>query len=116
MRASAIVLAHGPEPTLAECVGALVLDGATQILVVDNDAAPQSIAAVRDLPGVEVLTPGRNLGYAGGCNHAARHATGDVLVFVNSDAIVAPGALAALMIRVADPEVGLACAQHPAGR
>ncbi|MGB7980121.1 MAG: glycosyltransferase family 2 protein [Candidatus Nanopelagicales bacterium] len=118
MRASAIVLAHGPEPTLAQCVGALVAQGDTQIIVVDNDAAPASIAAIRGLPGVEVLTPGRNLGYAGGCNHAAGHATGDVLVFVNSDAIVAPGALAALGRRVAEPDVGLACAsirlaEHP---
>ncbi len=110
VRASVIVLAHGPEPVLGQCVGALVADGADQIIVVDNEAAPDSIAGIRDLPGVQVVTPARNLGYAGGCNHAARHATGDVLVFVNSDAIVAPGALAALTRRVSEPDVGLACA------
>lgn len=107
---SAIVLAHGPEPTLAECVAAL-LDGGgvTEVLVVDNAAAGGPIAAVRSLPRVRVLEPGRNLGYAGGCNVAARQATGDVLVFVNSDAIVDPGAVEALAARVADPTVGLAC-------
>ncbi len=110
MRASAIVLAHGAEPTLERCVAALVADGARDIVVVDNDAAQGPVDAVRGMPGVRVLSPGRNLGYAGGCNHAARHARGEVLVFVNSDALVRPGALAALVRRVADPGVGLACA------
>ena len=97
MRASAIVLAHGAEPTLAQCVAALVADGATDIVVVDNDAAPGPVEAVRSMAGVRVLAPGRNLGFAGGCNYAASHATGDVLVFVNSDAEVRPGALDALV-------------------
>lgn len=110
MRASAIVLAHGAEPTLAQCVAALVADGADDIVVVDNDAAPGPVQAVRGMPGVRVLSPGRNLGYAGGCNVAARHCTGEVLVFVNSDALVRPGTLSALVRRVAEPGVGLACA------
>jgi GT2 family glycosyltransferase len=110
VRASAIVLAHGAEPTLAACVAALLAqDAVAEVLVVDNEAAPGMVDAIRG-PRVRVLAPGRNLGYAGGCNHAARHATGDVLVFVNSDAIVNPGAVAALVRRVADPAVGLASA------
>jgi GT2 family glycosyltransferase len=110
VRASAIVLAHGAEPTLVACVAALVADGADDIVVVDNDAAPGPLEAVRQMPGVRVLAAGRNLGYSGGCNYAASHATGDVLVFVNSDALVQPGALAALVRRVAEPDVGLASA------
>ena len=110
MRASAIVLAHGAEPTLEACIAALVADGAQDIVVVDNDAAPGPVEAVRGMAGVRVLSAGRNLGYAGGCNYAASHANGDVLVFVNSDALVQPGALAALVRRVAEPDVGLASA------
>ncbi len=110
MRASAIVLAHGAEPTLTACVAALVADGADEVVVVDNDAAPGPVDAVRSMPGVRVLGAGRNLGYAGGCNYAARNASGDVLVFVNSDALVRPGALDALVRRVADPGIGLASA------
>ena len=101
-------------------MAALVADGADDIVVVDNDAAPGPVEAVRGMPGVRVLSAGRNLGYAGGCNYAASHATGDVLVFVNSDALVQPGALAALVRRVAEPDVGLASAsirlaEDPAG-
>ena len=110
MRATAIVLAHGAEPTLEGCIAALVADGVDDIVVVDNDAAPGPVAAVGGMPGVRVLSAGRNLGYAGGCNYAASHATGDVLVFVNSDALVRPGAVAALVRRVTDVDVGLASA------
>ena len=109
MRATAIVLAYGAEPELVPCVRALVDSGVPEVLVVDNEAAAEPIAAVSGLPGVTVLRPGRNLGYAGGCNHAAAAATGEALVFVNSDAIVQPGAVEALLARVADPVVGLAC-------
>lgn len=109
MRASAIVLAYGAEPLLAECVGALVAqDPVAEILVVDNEADPEAIAAVRRLPKVEVLEPGVNLGFAGGCNLAAAHASGDALVFVNSDAVARPGAVAALLADLADESVGIA--------
>ena len=111
MRASAIVLAHGAEPTLSDCVRALCdSDGLDEVLVVDNEASPDSLAQVRDRPGVRVLAPGRNLGYAGGCNHAAAHARGEALVFINSDAIVRPGAVGALLARITDPGIGLASA------
>jgi GT2 family glycosyltransferase len=108
VRASAIVLAHGAEPTLVECVSALAASGVDEILVVDNAAAPEVVDQVRDLPLVRVLSPGRNLGYAEGCNEAARRATGQILVFVNSDAVVQPGAVAALVARAAEPAVGAA--------
>lgn len=110
MRASVIVLAHGPEPHLAACLAALAAAEPAEILVVDNEASPGPLTQVRDLPGVRVLSPGRNVGYAAGCNLAAGKATGEVFVFVNSDAIVQPGAVAALVAAVADPLVGAASA------
>jgi GT2 family glycosyltransferase len=57
---------------------------------------------------VVVVRPGANTGFAGGCNLGARHATGDVLALVNSDALVEAGALAALAHTLTDPRVGIA--------
>ena len=57
---------------------------------------------------MRVLTPGRNLGFAGGCNFAADRAAGDVLVFLNSDAVAEAGAVSALCARLQDPRIGLA--------
>jgi GT2 family glycosyltransferase len=107
VRASAIVLAHGPEPLLLECVRALAAQHPGEILVVDNEAAPGAVDSIRGEPGVRVLSPGTNLGFAGGCNLAAQEARGDVLVFVNSDAIVQEAAVAALVARAVEPDVGL---------
>lgn len=111
MPASAIVLAHGAEPQLAECVSALLRDPqVAEVLVVDNEARAEAVDGVRAMPRVRVLSPGRNLGFAGGCNHAAAQATGESLVFVNSDAVALPGAVAALLNRLGNPRVGLVCA------
>lgn len=107
---SAIVLAYGPEPYLIDCVAALQASvPQPEVIVVDNEAAPGQIAAAAEL-GVTVLRPGGNLGFAGGANFAAAAASGDVLAFVNSDAIVAPDALSLLAAELADPHVGLVSA------
>jgi GT2 family glycosyltransferase len=107
-----IVLAYGDEPYLADCVNALAAS-------VDGDGAPLSITiglvdngspAVTGLsqnPCLRVLTPNRNLGFAGGCNFGAQHTAADTLVFVNSDAIVAPDAIYRLVVAAADERTGL---------
>ena len=90
-----VMLAWGEEPLLAEAVSAALASTVdVDVIVVDNGSP--SVDAVRGTDGVTVLSPGRNLGFAGGCNLGASQASGDVVVFVNSDAVVAPTALAAL--------------------
>jgi GT2 family glycosyltransferase len=75
------------------------------VIVVDNGGDVE----LRD--GVTVISPGRNLGYAAGNNLGARRATGEALVFLNPDTVVAPGALAALVAPLADPSVGIVTAR-----
>lgn len=109
-RLSVVVLAYGDEPLLLECVTALLgSPGATpEVLLVDNGCPSDVISQAAELDGVRVLTPGRNTGFTGGCNLGARHATGDVLVFVNSDCVVRPRTLSALAAALADPRLGIA--------
>src|SRR5215470_1045092 len=69
-----------------------------QIICVDNgsdDGSAERIAAAMPpavgaaMPpavGAEVVRSGRNLGFAGGCNLGVRHATGELIGFINSDA------------------------------
>jgi GT2 family glycosyltransferase len=107
---SVVVLAYGDEPTLAESVGAVL--GSTgvdvELVLVDNGCTSDGVARVKDLPGVRVLTPSENTGYAGGCVLGAAEARGDYLAFVNSDAEVRPDALAQLVRVAAEPGVGIA--------
>jgi GT2 family glycosyltransferase/glycosyltransferase involved in cell wall biosynthesis len=57
-----------------------------QLVCVDNASGDGSAAAIRQLPGVEVVESDTNLGFAGGCNLGVQHATGTVLAFLNNDA------------------------------
>lgn len=109
---TAVLLAYGPEPLLERAVRA-VLDSTgvdVDVVVVDNGCASDAVDVVKGLPGVRVLRPDTNTGYAGGCVLGAAEATGEHLAFVNSDAIVAPDALARLVAVAAEPGVGLATA------
>ncbi len=109
-RVSVIVLAYGPEPWLPDSVAAVLGSEGVEIelIVVDNGCTTDAVERVAGRPGVRVLRPGRNTGYAGGCVAGAAEATGYYLAFVNSDAVVSPGALAALTPVAAEPGVGLA--------
>ncbi|GAB1508761.1 glycosyltransferase [Actinophytocola sp. KF-1] len=57
-----------------------------QLVCVDNASGDGSAERIRQLPGVQVVESDTNLGFAGGCNLGARHATGTVLAFLNNDA------------------------------
>lgn len=110
-RVTAVVLAWGDEPVLEESVRAvLVSEGvAADVVLVDNGCTTDAVSRLASLPGVTVVEPGENLGFAGGCNLGAARASGEVLAFVNGDAVVRPGALAALAGAL-DDTVGLATA------
>ncbi|MDP9022937.1 MAG: glycosyltransferase family 2 protein [Actinomycetota bacterium] len=108
---TAIVLAYGDEPWLEVCVEALLASrGVTvDVVVVDNGCTSrEAVEAVAHRPGVMLLRPGTNLGFAGGCNAGAAPARGQVLAFVNSDAVVEPDALARLAAVACRRGVGIA--------
>lgn len=107
---SAVVLAYGDEPHLGECIDALLRsDAKLEIILVDNGAG-EAVAALPAAAALRIIRPAENLGFAGGCNLGVANATGEVIVFVNSDVRVAPDALSELGGRLADPLVGLASA------
>ncbi|RBY86566.1 glycosyltransferase family 2 protein [Blastococcus sp. TF02A-30] len=112
MDVTAVVLAYGEQPYLYEVVDRLLasVDVDVRVVVVDNGCTSPSLEPLRDRPGVQVLDPGTNTGFTGGCNLGAAATDTEYLTFINSDALVEPGALAALIAVAARPEVGLASA------
>lgn len=79
-----------------------------ELICVDNDSGDGSAAAIRAATGVEVIESGANLGFAGGCNLGARHATGSVLAFLNNDARPHAGWVrAAVGVLRAEPSVAV---------
>jgi GT2 family glycosyltransferase len=109
-RVTAVMLAYGAEPWLVDAAQAVLAstDVDVDLIVVDNGCTGGAVDTVKGLPGVRVLRPAQNTGYAGGCLVGAAEATGDFLAFVNSDAIVAPDALARITAVAAEPQVGAA--------
>ncbi len=106
-KASVVIVAYGDEPWLARCVTA-VLDSRgvdVEVLVVDNGSS--SVDRIAPNGRIQILRPGTNTGFAGGCNFAARHAQCDLLVFVNSDLVVDPDALKFMTSRLNDDSLGL---------
>jgi GT2 family glycosyltransferase len=62
-----------------------------ELIVVDNDSADGTVSAVRDAaPQAVVIEPGANLGFGAGCNRGASAASGELLCFLNPDAVPAP--------------------------
>jgi GT2 family glycosyltransferase len=80
-------------------------------MVVDNGGGGPEIDEARRRDGVRVLEPGQNLGFAAGANFGAREAMGEVLVFLNPDTVVAPGAVRQLARRLDDETIGIAMAR-----
>ena len=74
---------------------------AHEIVIVDNASADGSADAARRIPGVRVIDMGRNAGFAAANNAGIGESRGDLLLLLNSDTLVPPGALDALIGRLA---------------
>jgi GT2 family glycosyltransferase len=86
-------------------------EGLAETIVVDNGGGGPEIDEARAREGVHVVDAGQNLGFAGGSNLGAQESTGDVLVFLNPDTVVAPGAIAQLARTLEDSSIAIAMAR-----
>jgi GT2 family glycosyltransferase len=99
----------------SECVASVLASELreAEVILFDNGSTDASLAEIRQRfggdPRVSILAGSTNLGFGGGNNEAARHARGDVLLFLNNDTqLVSPG-IVRLVDRIrADPTIGIA--------
>lgn len=107
---AAVLVAYGPSPTLVRCVEHLLASTGIDldIVVVDNGCDPVVLDQVRGAGDVTILGPPVNRGFAGGCNHGAAQARGEVVALVNTDAYVEPDALGALARELETESIGIA--------
>lgn len=108
---SVVVLGFGEEPYLEDVLASLAADceERDEVVLVDNGIAHRASRQQSWPELVRVIGDGVNTGFAGGCHLGARAARGEILVFVNSDAIVHRGALDALTQGTEQFGVGIAC-------
>jgi N-acetylglucosaminyl-diphospho-decaprenol L-rhamnosyltransferase len=91
---SVLIVAWNSREELARTLPALLpeLGEGDELIVVDNDSSDGTPEAVAELaPAARIARPGRNLGFAAGCNLGAARARGDLLVVLNPDAAPRPG-------------------------
>ena len=105
-RLCAIVVSYRTGAALEQCLTALAeRPEIAEIVVIDNGNRPAEVRLLDHLaataPRLSLIRPGRNLGFAAGCNLGAAAARTQLLAFVNPDLIVPPGSLTAILRAVA---------------
>jgi GT2 family glycosyltransferase len=103
-----VVLAWQAEPYLADCVSSVLASTGidVRLVLVDNECRPEDLATVPPDDRVEVLHPGRNTGFAGGCNLGVEALDTDFVALVNSDCVLRPDTLALLAAEAVRPDTG----------
>jgi GT2 family glycosyltransferase len=102
---SAVVVTYNSAEAVARSLPALLgqLSPADEVIVVDNASADGTADLVRKLvPIATVIRNDANTGFAAAANRGAEAASGDVLVFLNPDAVVQPGFREAIVRPFAD--------------
>src|SRR3954465_3524658 len=91
---SVVIVTHDHREAVRAALPPLAkqLDDGDELIVVDNDSSDGTADAVREVaPDAIVIAAGANLGFAAGCNLGASSASGELLLFLNPDAVVASG-------------------------
>jgi glycosyltransferase involved in cell wall biosynthesis len=105
-RVSVVIPAHNAEATLAECLTRLCNStfGEFEILLVDDGSSDQTRAIAANFP-LRIVPTGGRLGPARARNIGAREAAGDILVFLDADAMVQPETLTRIVERFEQGDV-----------
>lgn len=108
VRLSVIIPVHGVEDYLEACLTSVLGEpmAGLEVIAVD-DASPDRSGAILDEwaardPRLRVEHLDRNVGLAEARNHALTLATGDYVLFLDSDDLFTPGALEAVRTRAAE--------------
>lgn len=89
MEVSVIIVTYNSASCIAECLRSLQAQRGvqTEVIVVDNASADNTLEAVRALgPGVRLIASKENFGFGRGCNQGFAQSTGSFVFFLNPDA------------------------------
>jgi GT2 family glycosyltransferase len=104
---SAILVAYNSAVSIEHCLAALKAQPEWERIVIDNASSDDSIDRVRAVdPGAHVVANESNRGFGAAANQGAAIASGDILLFLNPDAISQPGALTEIVEALKSPRVG----------
>jgi GT2 family glycosyltransferase len=105
-----IIVSYNTREQTRRCLEALVGQGVSQVIVVDNASTDGSVEMLREImpklfPGSVILASSRNLGFGRANNMGLIQAESDLVLYLNSDAYANPGAIAQLASVFSDSSV-----------
>lgn len=101
---SVIVVSFNTKEKLARCLAAI--ESGNEVIVVDNGSTDGSVELVLEqFPHVHLVQNPENRGFGAANNQGTQIATGDLWLYLNSDAYADPGAITALARAFDDPNV-----------
>lgn len=109
-RVSALVPARNEASNIEACLQALLAEPVTEVIVYDDGSTDETPAILARLAAGNprlrvhrgVPLPEGWVGKTHACHRLSEHATGDVLLFVDADTVLLPGAVSALLSVDAD--------------
>lgn len=108
MSVDVVVVSYNSGDTLRGCVEPLAGVDGVNVIVVDNASPDDPLPTIADLP-VQTIRAPRNGGFSYGCNLGANAGTGEYVLFLNPDAVLAPADLQRLVdLLEADRRLGAA--------
>jgi GT2 family glycosyltransferase len=104
---SVLIVSFNTREKLRRCLEALGVG--SEIIVYDNASLDGSAQMVREtFPHVHLILGNENIGFGPANNRAAEHATGKLLLYLNSDAYAEPGAVGTLARCFDEPGIAAA--------
>lgn len=98
---SILIISYNTREMTLDCIRSIIRETTRhsyEIIVVDNQSKDGSAEAIEaEFLQVRLFRPTDNLGFAGGNNLAAEHATGSRLLLLNPDTVVLDGAIDRLL-------------------
>lgn len=111
VKLSIVIVNYNARADLERCLESLhsgAVRATHEIIVVDNASADGSVGVLARWPDVRLLTNSANIGFARATNAGIQMSAGEVLLLLNNDTIVPPGALDRLLaILDAHPDVAV---------
>jgi GT2 family glycosyltransferase/SAM-dependent methyltransferase/glycosyltransferase involved in cell wall biosynthesis len=112
---SIVMPVHSGADLTERCLRSIVATGGTvayEVIVVDDDADPDTKALLKAVEGLRVLVNRENRGFLHSTNRGAEEARGRHIVLLNNDTEPQPGWLDALVDRAeSNPDVGIVVAK-----
>lgn len=105
MRVSVLIVNWNTRERVLQCLDSLPPDASglsREVIVVDNGSVDGSAEALRSRAGIQLICNERNVGYAAAVNQAYRASSGELVLLLNSDVELPPGALSSLAQFLAD--------------